>query len=264
MIKQKTTDEILPYTYLLKFNIDGVVKYYYGVRYGNVRLDIPPSKDLFIKYFTSSKSVKNLLERNIYPFEIIIHKTFKTSEDACLYEVNFLNRINAKDRFDFLNLTNDFNNSLPYSNRGRILSNETKEKISTSSSKSQSNEEYREFRKNLMLNKWNSPEFIEKMNKANNSFWNSGSGKIIKDKNSKNWIGKTHTEETKLKMSESAIESCSKIDCKKRAMNRKRYTCPICDKENLDGGNFNSHMSSRHGWEKTECVIFKSNYGLRE
>jgi hypothetical protein len=262
MLIQKTSDEILPYTYLLKFNVDGYIKYYYGVRYGNVKLGLPPSKDLFVKYFTSSKSVKNLLEGDVFPFEVIIHKTFETSKDACEFEVKFLNRLNAKDRQDFMNLTNNFDNSLPYTNKGRVVSNETKTKISLSSSKLQSSEEYKEFRRNLMLEKWKSPEYLQKMKEKNDKFWNSDKGKEILEKTKKNWIGKKHKNKTKLKMSLSAIECCSKIDCRKRAMNRPRYVCPICNKENLDGGNFNSHMLSKHEWDKTKCSIFKSNYKL--
>jgi hypothetical protein len=264
MLIHKTSDEILPYTYLLKFNVNGNIKYYYGVRYGNVRLNLKPSKDLFIKYFTSSNSVKNLLNNNIYPFEIIIHKTFKTSKDACLYEVNFLNRVNAKNRFDFLNLTNNFDNSLPYSNKGRVMNDNTKIKISISSSKIQNTDEYKEFRRNLMLEKWKSTEYIQKMKEKNDSFWCSDKGKLLKEKTSKNWVGKNHTIDTKKKMSESAIKLCSKIDCKQRAMNRPRYNCPICELKNLDGGNFNSHMLSKHNWGKDNCLIFKKNYGLRE
>jgi hypothetical protein len=264
MIIQKTSDEILPYTYLLKFNVNGVIKYYYGVRYGNVRLKLRPSEDLFLKYFTSSACVKNLIEININPFEIIIHKTFETSKEACLYEVKFLTRINAKDRKDFLNQTNIFDNSLPYSNRGRIVNEKTRKKISLTSSNLQNTDEYKEFRRNLMLKKWSSPEYVQKMKEKNKNFWNSDEGKKQLEKTKKNWVGRKHKNETKQKISLSAIESYSKIDCKQRAMNRVRYTCPICDKENLDGGNFNSHMLSRHGWEKNECIIFKSNYCLRE
>jgi hypothetical protein len=264
MIIQKTSDEILPYTYLLKFKVNEAIKYYYGVRYGNVRLKLPPSEDLFVKYFTSSTSVKNLLESNQYPFEIIIHKTFNTPKEACRFEVNFLTHVNAKDRGDFINLTNVFDNSLPYSNKGRIANDITRKKISVASSKLQNTDEYKEFRRNLMLEKWNSPEFIQKMKEKNNVFWNSDEGKKQLEKTKKNWVGKKHKNETKQKMSLSAIKSCSKIDCTKRAMNRPRYVCPICDKKNLDGGNFNSHMLSKHEWNKDECFIFKSNYALRE
>lgn len=264
MILNKTDDLILPYTYLLKFNISGTIKYYYGVRYGNVRLNLPPSQDLFVKYFTSSSSVKNLIESNIYPDEIIIHKIFNTPKEACEYEVNFLTRVNAKNRNDFLNLTNHFDNSLPYSNKGRIMSESTKKKISKSSTKFQNTEEYREYRRNLMLSKWKSIEFRNKMNSINSSFWSSDTGKSILDKTKTNWIGRTHTDETKRKMSESAKSHLTGVDMRERALNRKRYTCPLCKRPNLDGGNFNSHMISNHSWNKDECANFKKNYPLNE
>lgn len=262
LIKNKTLDEILPYTYLLKFKVNGDTRYYYGVRYGNVKLNLAPLKDLFVKYFTSSSSVKNLVKNNIYPFEIIIHKTFNFSKEACAYEVNFLTRINAKGRKDFMNLTNAFDNSLPYSNKGRIISDETKEKIGFASRKLQNTEEYKEFRRNLMLEKWSNPKFIQDMKEKNMKFWNSEEGRSQIEKTKKNWVGKKHKEKTKEKMRLSAIEYCSKIDCTERAMNRRRYICPICSKENLDGGNFNTHMSSKHNWDKDRCLIFKSNYNL--
>jgi hypothetical protein len=41
------------------------------------------------------------------------------------------------------------------------------------------------------------------------------------------------------------------------ALNRPRYTCPICEKENLDGGNLSKHMTKRHDWTKDQVVNFK-------
>ena len=84
----------------------------------------------------------------------------------------------------------------------------------------------------------------------------------IKEFVSKNWVGKKHNMETKKKMSLSAINACKNIDCNKRAMNRIRYDCPLCDKLNLDGGNFNSHMISRHEWNKNECITYKKNHSI--
>lgn len=111
-----------------------------------------------------------------------------------------------------------------------------------------------------MQDKWNTPEYRQKMKEANENFWKSDTGKQLLEKTKKNWVGKKHKEETKQKMSLSAIKTCLKINCKERSMKRKRYICPICNKENLDGGNFNSHMKSKHNWEKNECIIFKKNY----
>jgi hypothetical protein len=42
------------------------------------------------------------------------------------------------------------------------------------------------------------------------------------------------------------------------AINRKRYICPICNKENLDGGNFNQHMIRKHDWKVDQCNAFKT------
>ena len=44
---------------------------------------------------------------------------------------------------------------------------------------------------------------------------------------------------------------------KQKALNRKRYECPICYKTNLDGGNFNQHMQRIHEWERAACEDFK-------
>jgi hypothetical protein len=41
------------------------------------------------------------------------------------------------------------------------------------------------------------------------------------------------------------------------ALKRPRYTCPICEKENLDGGNLSKHMTKRHQWTKDQVVNFK-------
>lgn len=255
-IINKTENLILPYTYLLKFKLAKQIKYYYGVRYRNVELNLTPENDLLKKYFTSSKIVKNLLKDGNTPIEIIIHKTFTNIKNACRFEVNFLNRVNAKNRKDFLNQVNNFDNSLPM-NKGRKLSNKTKLKIGKSSSKRQSSREYKENRSIKMKLKWEDPEYKKYMESKNNKFFESDKGKEHIKKLNNIWINRTHSTKTKKQMSKSASEACQKIDCKARAMNRKRYTCPICNKSNLDGANFNSHMISIHLWDKVKCQEFK-------
>lgn len=260
LILNKTVDSISPYTYLLKFNINGMIYYYYGVRYSNVRLKLRPSDDLFKKYFTSSKIIKTLLTRGILPYEIIIHKVFQSHIEACEFEVSFLTKIDAKLRKDFINQTNLFNNSLPYSNAGRFLTDETKLKISISSKSKQSSQEYREYRKNQMKNKWSDPDFIEYMKNRNASFFSSDKGKFfIKNHLNTIWEGRKHSNITKQKMSESAKKTCKNIDCSKRAFSRKRHSCPICFKSNLDGSNFNRHMMAIHNWKNEDCTNYKKN-----
>lgn len=258
----RSNNSISAYTYLLKFKINGIQKYYYGVRYGNVRLNITPVDDLFKKYFTSSKSIKNLLDQNILPYEIIIHKTFNCYRDACNFEVAFLTRVNAKERTDFINLVSHFDNSLPYthSNNGRVLSQDTKDKIGKASSEWQSSDEYKEYRRKLMSEKWQNTEYKEYMQEKNNIFWRGIAGQQHIKNRRPATLGHKHTTETKSQMSISAKIACSKIDCKERARKRKRYTCPCCNKSSLDGGNFNSHMIAAHNWTKETCVEFKKNY----
>ena len=255
--KCNNSDQVLAYTYMLYFLINDTVTYYYGVRYGNVRLGISPKSDIFKEYFTSSSSVHSLLENKKYPFKIIIHKTFLNSKDACEYEIKFLSKIDAKNRKDFLNQTNTFDNSLP-NNLGRKLTDEVKAAISKGSSKFQSDPEYRKYRSSLMKNKWNDPEFIEKMKLANSQYIETGKSKEAGAKSGNSRIGLKYSEEVKSKRSEALKKACKKIDMKSRAINRKRYVCPICGLSNLDGGNFNAHVTSRHKWTKDQASIFKS------
>jgi hypothetical protein len=255
--KCNKSNQVLAYTYMLYFLIDDIVIHYYGVRYGNIRLGISPAEDIFKEYFTSSSSVNALLENKIYPFKIVIHKTFLNTKDACEYEVKFLTKIDAKGRKDFLNQTNTFNNSLP-NNLGRKLTDKAKAAISKGSSKSQSNAEYRKYRSDLMKRKWSDPTFAEKMKLANSLYKETGKSKEAGAKSGNSRIGLKYSADVKSKRSEALKKACEKIDMKSRAINRKRYECPICNLLNLDGGNFNNHMKSRHNWSKDESSIFKS------
>lgn len=261
MIKiNKTNDEILSYTYLLKFKIDGEIKHYYGVRCGNISKKLKPSEDLFSVYYTSSKYVKTLLNDGIFPVEIIVHKTFNSYSEASKFEVAFLKKINARNRCDFLNQVDHFDNSLP-NNKGRKLSESRKQQISEISTKFQSNSEYRMLRSSKMKEKWANQNFVEYMRERNNAFWfgDSETLKEFKIKRSKYQTGRLHTPETKLKMSLCHKEYCLKIDCRARAMKRKRFNCPCCEITNLDGGNFNRHMMSRHNWDRLESQEYKKN-----
>lgn len=259
----KTDDSLSPYTYLIKFNYNGDIKMYYGVRYGNVRIHKKPSEDLFKIYYTSSKDVNILLSEGIYPYEIIIHKTFKSISEACQYEINFLTRIDAMRSKNFLNHTNSFRNDLAYSNVSRIMSEETKKKISIGSSKWQSDINYRKWRSETTLERWSDPKFKEYMNECNKKFFESEKGKsFIKDHLNKIWIGRKHSDKARLKMSESAKRVASNSDMKARVLKRKRYYCPICNMPNLDGRNFNNHTKAKHGWNKLKAQEFKKNYIL--
>lgn len=258
MLKIKSADKIAPYTYLLKFLIGDEVKYYYGVRYGNIRLKLKPSTDLFVKYFTSSTSVHNLLKQNCMPFEIIIHKIFENEDQACAYEVKFLKRINAKNRHDFINQVEHFDNSLP-KNRGRVHSAEHRQRLSEISKELQSSDEYREAKRQYMKQLWSSSEYKKKMKQHNDLFWRGEKGKKLIEKRKQNptFRGKKHSSETKQLMSQRAKQIGQDKDFCKRRGKKTLYSCPICNASKLNGGNLNKHMKKYHDWSKESSEIFK-------
>lgn len=91
-----------PYTYLLKHKPTGL--FYYGVRYSK---DCNP-EDFWVKYFTSSKSVKKLIENyGKDSFEYEIRKTFDSAEKAIMWENKVLKRLNVINNPKFLNKTNN-------------------------------------------------------------------------------------------------------------------------------------------------------------
>jgi len=90
-----------PYTYLIGWTKQD--RWYYGVRFAK---HCHPS-ELWIKYFTSSKHVKQFRIEHGEPDVVQIRKTFSKVEDAQLWEHKFLRRIKAVMRKDFLNKTDN-------------------------------------------------------------------------------------------------------------------------------------------------------------
>jgi len=91
----------LPYTYLIYCK--STKQYYYGVRYSK---NCNPT-DLWKSYFTSSKYVRNLINKygkDDFLFEI--RKTFINSYKARCWEQKVLTRMNASKRKDFINKNN--------------------------------------------------------------------------------------------------------------------------------------------------------------
>ena len=89
------------YTYLVINNVTKM--FYYGARYSEkAKLD-----DLFTSYFTSSKLVKNDIDKygkEVFSFEI--RRIFSNAEDCLRWEYKVLRRLKVKDREDCYNLTN--------------------------------------------------------------------------------------------------------------------------------------------------------------
>jgi len=122
------------YTYLIgwsKYN-----KWYYGVRWANKYL---PKEDLWIKYFTSSKYVKEFYKTHGDPDVIQVRKVFDNFEEAQNWEYKVLKRCNIINEDKWLNKnisgTWDHNDieirkKISASNTGKIFSKESKKKMS--------------------------------------------------------------------------------------------------------------------------------------
>ena len=91
----------IPYTYLIGWSKHN--KFYYGRRTAkNCHPD-----EFWIKYFTSSKEVKQFRIDNGEPDIIKIRKTFPNNPNSCkLWESRFLKKIDAQHNLKFLNKRN--------------------------------------------------------------------------------------------------------------------------------------------------------------
>lgn len=89
-----------PFTYSLFCST--TKQYYYGVRYGK---GCHPDQ-LWSSYFTSSKTVSQLIEQHGKDaFEIRIRKVFDCPKKALEWEQRLLERVNAINRKDWINLS---------------------------------------------------------------------------------------------------------------------------------------------------------------
>lgn len=86
-----------PYTYLVGWsNLD---KWYYGVSYSN---NCSP-KDLWSIYFTSSKHVKRFMKENGNPDVIEVRRVFKDKQHAQEWETKVLRRLGVRTNDKWLN-----------------------------------------------------------------------------------------------------------------------------------------------------------------
>tara|TARA_R110002153_G_C13183293_1_gene485312 strand:- start:67 stop:732 length:666 start_codon:yes stop_codon:yes gene_type:complete len=123
-------------------------------------------------YTTSSRIVNYIIQEDgLESFKILRIKTFDTGWDAVNYETRFLIRVNAKGNTRFLNRSN---NDGTFSTVGMTMTDATKKKISDANKGRKSSDEYR-----------------EKMSKATAGTKNG-------------MYGKTHSEETRKKISDKA------------------------------------------------------------
>lgn len=89
-----------PYTYLVGWT--AINKWYYGVRTAKTA----NPKDLWVSYFTSSKFVKKIRNQFGEPDVVKIRKTFSCSNEALIWELKVLTRLNAAENENWLNKHN--------------------------------------------------------------------------------------------------------------------------------------------------------------
>lgn len=95
----------IPYTYILKFKLTGQL--YYGASYAVSKYRLANPTKLWVSYFTSSKIVKDLIAKHgADSFEYQVRRTFKTPEEALLWEQRFLTRVKAASSPLWLNRSN--------------------------------------------------------------------------------------------------------------------------------------------------------------
>jgi hypothetical protein len=87
-----------PYTYLVGWSEHNL--WYYGVRYANKTI---PEDDLWVKYFTSSSTVRKLRKDLGEPDVIDIRQKFDSPEKAILWEKTVLRRSNVLNDSKWLN-----------------------------------------------------------------------------------------------------------------------------------------------------------------
>ncbi len=195
---------IKPYTYIVGWKSDGL--WYYGVRYAN---KIPARDDLWSKYFTSSKRVKECRQHNGEPDVIIVHREFDAKEDAIEFERNFLKTANVVESPFWLNAIIPGDGFV-----NKTCTAQTKRKISEMSvirerflhDKPKMKSEMK-----LLREKWKKDSHVE--------YWASEAAKKHKEVISQVHAGKTVSDETKKKLSEKSTEREARI-----------LTCPHCGK----------------------------------
>lgn len=185
-----------PYTYVIGWPSENV--WYYGVRYAKKNQCLYETgchpDELWVTYFTSSKTVKTFVEKHGDPEIIQIRKTFTNEIDAIQWERKVLKRLKVIQKDFWLN-END------------------SEAIYTSNIK------------NKGSYFWNNGMITIRAKEAPDDSWNRGmylSDTQRKEKSVKNsgennpFYGKTHTEEVKAKLSASKTGKNNPFYGKKR------------------------------------------------
>ena len=169
------------YTYLIKHIPSGLV--YYGVRSAN---KVDPEQDLWQKYFTSSNTVKQLIEdTGADSFKYEVRKEFDTLEQAAVWETKVLRRCKVLYSEKWMN-----QNVAGYI----VPTTESKKKISDFHKGKPKSEEHKRKISEANKGQKKDPAMYSAEYRANMSKIKSGKGNAM--------YGKHHSDETKAKIAE--------------------------------------------------------------
>lgn len=88
------------YTYYLYNKV--TQQHYYGVRTSKIK----PEEDLFVKYFSSSKLVRELINQHgLNSFNCKVRKIFSSRNEALIWEHKVLKRLKVRYRPEWLNIS---------------------------------------------------------------------------------------------------------------------------------------------------------------
>jgi hypothetical protein len=228
-----------PYTYLLKHRPSGRV--YYGVRTANT---VPAHEDLWNKYFTSSNTVKQLVEETgLDSFDYEVRREFNTAEQAIAWETKVLRRVCVLEKEQWINAniagyiipTDQSRRKISEYHRGKPKSEEHRAKIAaaiTGIKREPRDEEYRSKMSaaksgsgNGMYGRKHSTETLAKIS-AKRKGVASRVGFTITDeqkqKQREKMLGRIISEEHKKHISEGL---------KSKGYKRKRKVCEHCNKD---------------------------------
>jgi hypothetical protein len=221
-----------PYTYLIGW--PEINKFYYGVRYAK---NCNPS-DLWIKYFTSSRAVKQMRLTHGEPSIIQIRKVFATAVKARIWETKVLTRLKVVSRLDFLN-END-SPAPPINNR--IMLALTKNKISRSNKGKPKSELHRQKIKEARAKQINTRAGVPVSDETKKLLSAANKGKKYSDstnskkgaRGSQHWAyGKERSDKTKQLLSKAnkgkKLNAATRQKISDAFKNKPILTCPYCN-----------------------------------